>query len=64
MSMGSELVSSSANSRFDRTASILNMDYSLIEQEGIPDSGRRRVIEPESAEIELPLANAVHQLDA
>ncbi|WP_395067892.1 hypothetical protein [Paraburkholderia silvatlantica] len=40
------------------------MDSVLDEKNGIPDSRRCDVIELESAEIELPLANAMHQLDA
>jgi hypothetical protein len=43
---------------------LINMDTLLIEQDSIPDGGRCSVLEPESAEVELPLANAMHQLDA
>jgi len=35
-----------------------------IEQDGIPDSGRSGILEPDNGEIELPLANAMHQFDA
>lgn len=42
----------------------INMDTLLIEEDGIPNGGCCGVLEPESAEVELPLANAVHQLDA
>jgi hypothetical protein len=44
--------------------SLINMDTLLIKQDNIPDGGRSHVIERESGEIELPLANAMHQLDA
>jgi hypothetical protein len=44
--------------------SSINMDALLIEQDGIPDSERSGILEPESTEVELTLANAVHQLDA
>ena len=43
---------------------IINMDTLLIEQDSIPDVGYFDVLELESAEIELSLANAMHQLDA
>src|SRR5476651_2904055 len=43
---------------------LINMDTLLTEQDSIPDGGRCSVLEPESAEVELPLANAMHQLDA
>jgi hypothetical protein len=43
---------------------LINMDTLLIEQDSIPDEGRCGVLEPESAEVKLPLANAMHQLDA
>jgi len=35
-----------------------------IEQDGIPDSGRSGIFEPGNGEIELLLANAMHQFDA
>ena len=41
-----------------------NKDALSIEQDRIPDGGRSGFLEPESGEVELPLANAVHQLDA
>lgn len=43
---------------------LINMDALLIEEDGIPNGGRCGVLEPDSAEVELPLANAMHQLDA
>ena len=43
---------------------LINMDTLLIEQGSIPDGGRCGVLDPESAKVELPLANAMHQLDA
>jgi hypothetical protein len=43
---------------------LINMDTLLIEQDSIPDIARCGVLEPESTEVELPLANAMHQLDA
>jgi hypothetical protein len=39
-------------------------DALFIEKNGIPDGRCSRILEPESAEIELTLADAVHQLDA
>lgn len=42
----------------------INMDTLLTEQDDIPDNGRRGILEPESAEVELTLANAMHQFDA
>src|ERR1700758_418598 len=42
----------------------INMDTLSIEQDGIPDSGRGGILEPRSGEVELPLANAMHQFDA
>jgi hypothetical protein len=41
----------------------LNEDIVSIEQDSVPDGGRGGIFEPESAEVELPLANAMHQLD-
>lgn len=43
---------------------LINKDALLVEEDRIPDGGRCRIIESESSEIELPLANAMHQLDA
>jgi len=42
----------------------IDMDTLSIEQDNIPGRGRRDVIERESREVELPLANAMYQLDA
>ncbi|SOE68322.1 hypothetical protein SAMN05446635_3273 [Burkholderia sp. OK233] len=42
----------------------IGMDTLSIEQDSILDGGRCGVLEPESAEVELPLANAMHQFDA
>jgi hypothetical protein len=36
----------------------------FIGKDRSPDCGRSGVIEPERAEVELTLANAMHQLDA
>ena len=43
---------------------LIDMDTLLIEQEKIPDGGRSDVLDRESGEVELPLANAMYQLDA
>ena len=43
---------------------LINMDTLSIENDSIPDGGRSGVPEPESGEVELALANAMHQLDA
>jgi hypothetical protein len=43
---------------------LINMDTLVIEKDSIPDGGRCGVLEPQSAEVELPLSNAMHQLDA
>jgi hypothetical protein len=43
---------------------LINMDTLSIEKDSIPDGGRCGVLEPESAEVELPFANAMHQLDS
>jgi hypothetical protein len=40
------------------------MDTLLIEQDGIPDCGRSGILDAELREVELPLANSMHQLDA
>jgi hypothetical protein len=40
------------------------MDTLSIKQDGIPDSGRSGIFEPEHREVELTLANAMHQFDA
>jgi hypothetical protein len=42
----------------------IDMDTLSIEQKGIPNSGRSGIFEPEHGELELTLANAMHQLDA
>jgi len=39
------------------------MDTLAIEQDGISDGRRSGIFEPGDGEVELPLANAVHQLD-
>ena len=39
-------------------------DALFIERDGIPDGRYSSILEPESAEIEVALADAVHQLDA
>ena len=41
----------------------INKDTLFIEQDGIPDGWRSGILESKSVEIELTLANAVHQLD-
>ena len=43
---------------------LIDMDTLSIEQDNIPDGGRSDVLERESGEVELPLANAMHHLDA
>jgi len=42
----------------------VNKDSLFIEKNSIPDGGRSGIFESESPEVELPLANAVHQLNA
>jgi len=42
----------------------INMDPIFIEHDSIPDGGRSGIFESKNPEVELPLANAVHQLDA
>ena len=42
----------------------IDMDALSIEQDGIPDSGRSGIFEPDHGEVELTLANAMHQFDA
>lgn len=42
----------------------IHKDALFIEQDSIPDGGCSSILESESAEIELTLADAVHQLDA
>jgi hypothetical protein len=42
----------------------IDMDTLSIEQDGIPDSGRNGIFEPEHGEVELAFANAMHQFDA
>ncbi|MFM0720743.1 hypothetical protein PQQ73_30965 [Paraburkholderia strydomiana] len=44
--------------------SSINMDTLFIEEGGVPDGGRSGILDPESTEVELPLANAMHQFDA
>ena len=44
--------------------SSINTDALFIEHDGIPDVERSGILEPESTEVELTLANAMHQLDA
>ncbi|MGF6979876.1 hypothetical protein QFZ94_008393 [Paraburkholderia sp. JPY465] len=41
-----------------------DLDTLSIEQDGVPNRGRGGIAEPERAEVELRLANAMHQLDA
>jgi hypothetical protein len=43
---------------------LISMDTLLIEEDSNPNGGCCGVLEPECAELELPLANAMHQLDA
>jgi len=43
---------------------LIDMDTLSIEQDNIPDGGYSDVLERESGEVELPLANAMYQLDA
>ena len=43
---------------------LIDMDTLSIEQDNIPDGGRSDVLDRESGEVELPLANAMYQLDA
>jgi hypothetical protein len=43
---------------------LIDMYTLSIEQDGIPDGERSGVLKRESGEIELTLANAMHQLDA
>jgi hypothetical protein len=40
------------------------MDNLAIEQDSIPDGRHSGIFDPGTGEVELPLANAVHQLDA
>ncbi|MFL9915820.1 hypothetical protein PQR75_10560 [Paraburkholderia fungorum] len=42
----------------------IDMDALSIEQDGILGSGRSGIFEPDHGEIELLLANAMHQFDA
>ncbi|WP_373683122.1 hypothetical protein [Paraburkholderia sp. UYCP14C] len=42
----------------------IDLDTLSIEQDGVPNRGRGGIAEPERAEVELRLANAMHQLDA
>ena len=43
---------------------LIDMDTLSIEQDRIPDGECNDVLERESGEVELPLANAMYQLDA
>jgi hypothetical protein len=43
---------------------LIDMDTLSIEQDKIPDGECNDVLERESGEVELPLANAMYQLDA
>jgi hypothetical protein len=42
----------------------IHKDTLCIKQDSIPDGGCSSILESESAEIELTLADTVHQLDA
>ncbi|RKE26154.1 hypothetical protein B0G76_7762 [Paraburkholderia sp. BL23I1N1] len=42
----------------------IDMDTLSIEQDSIPDSERSCIFKPEHGEVELTLANAMHQFDA
>ncbi|PRX19689.1 hypothetical protein B0G75_13624 [Paraburkholderia sp. BL18I3N2] len=42
----------------------IDMDTISIEKNGIPDSERSGIFKSEHGEVELPLANAMHQFDA
>jgi len=42
----------------------INMDTLSIVRDRIPDSRRSGIFEPEHGEVELSLANAMHQFDA
>lgn len=44
--------------------SFINMDTLSIEEDSVPDRGGSGVIKRESGEVELSLANTMHQLDA
>ena len=44
--------------------SSINADALFIEHDGIPDVERSGILEPESTEVKLTLANSMHQLDA
>ena len=44
--------------------SSINTDALFIEHDGIPDVERSGILEPESTEVKLTLANSMHQLDA
>ena len=43
---------------------LIDMNTLSIEQDSIPDGERSGVLKRESGEVELPLANAMYQLDA
>jgi hypothetical protein len=42
----------------------IDMDTLSIEQDGIPGSERSGIFKPEHGEVELTLANAMHQFDS
>jgi hypothetical protein len=42
----------------------IDMDTLSIKQDGIPDSERGGIFKPEHRDVELTLANAMHQFDA
>jgi hypothetical protein len=45
-------------------ASPINKDSIFVEKDSISGGGHNGIFESDSPEVELPLANAVHQLDA
>jgi hypothetical protein len=42
----------------------IDMDTLPIDQDGIPDSARSGIFKPEHGEVELAIANPMHQFDA
>jgi hypothetical protein len=56
--------SGSGTNRWRDEMFLIDMDTFSIEQDSIPDGECSGVIKRESGEIELTLANAMHQLDA
>ncbi|SAL52875.1 hypothetical protein AWB69_05503 [Caballeronia udeis] len=42
----------------------IDRDTLSIEQDGIPEKRRGGIFEPDHGEVELSLANAMHQFDA